>query len=443
VCYSTAVKGMSEGISNESSSQKELEEPESAAENGAKTERMLTVFDSPSEFFKRLVPMELWGFTLNEDPVSRMMESMKGTIKNWQPSDKMQYKMPDLKDKDTKMLRLIWNSRDSIESIPINLREVAKLTRKTTFAHFKKMLNKGRSMFLECRLLNPTLLESALKYEMIRAFKATESGPGLEEARKKHNKKKWNSLTTALSAKKKAKKTATTTTTSSRATTLLAGGTKKKVLDRANQSLSRDSIVRVDASSLVNATINNSVSVASKGRARAPAKDSTNTGQISNEESEESSLDDDDMLLDNLTAPVAKQPGRALGIKNNLLNTKTNSIANSSSWADDDNSGSEEEIEKENKLLVVRSPKKKRSRKIKEIKHADLFATLKQDTADRFPPIKSNDSTNGFDPPGIAWKSGAVRLLHVLVRLLSQIKESSALGGRLDVHSTGPNKSNP
>jgi len=77
----------------------------------------------------------------------------------------------------------------------------------------------------------------------------------------------------------------------------------------------------------------------------------------------------------------------------------------------------------------VRSPKKKRSRKIKEIKHIDLFATSKRNTADGFPPIKSNDSTNVYDPPGIAWKAGAVRLLHVLVRLLSQIKESSALGG--------------
>jgi len=341
---------MSEGISNESSSQKELEELESVTENGAKIERLLIVFDSPSEFFKRLVAMELWGFTLNEDPVSRVMESMKDTIKNWQPSDKMQYKMPDLKDEDTRMLRLIWNSRDSIESIPINLREVAKLTRKTTFAHFKKTLNKGRSMFLECRLLNPTMLESALKYEMIRAFKATESGPELEEARKKCNKKKLKSLTTASNAKKKAEKTTTitTTTTSSRATTLSAGGTKKKVSDRANQSLSRNPIVRVDASSLVNAAINNSVLVASKGRAHAPAKNNTNTMRISIEENEESSLDDDDMLLDNLTAPVAKQLGRVLGVKNNLLNTKTNSKANSCSWADDDTSGTEEEIEKEN-----------------------------------------------------------------------------------------------
>jgi len=249
---------MSEGISNE--------ELEKVTKNGAKIERMLTVFDSPSEFFKRLVAMELWGFTLNEDPVSRVMESMKDTIKNWQPSDKMQCKMPDLTDEDTRMLRLIWNSRDSIESIPINLREVAKLTRKTTFTHFKKTLNKGRSMFLECRLLNPTMLESALKYEMIRAFKATESGPELEEARGKYNKKKLKSLTTALNAKKKAEKTTTTTTTtSSRATTLSAGGTKKKVSARANQSLSRNPIVRVDASSLVNAAINNSVLVASKG----------------------------------------------------------------------------------------------------------------------------------------------------------------------------------
>jgi len=93
------VEFTSEGPSNNSSSHKEAEElHELMMENSAKIKHVMIAFDSPSEFMKRLVTMELWGLTLNKEPVTRVMESTKDAIKNWKPPDKIVYKTPDLKE---------------------------------------------------------------------------------------------------------------------------------------------------------------------------------------------------------------------------------------------------------------------------------------------------------------------------------------------------------
>jgi len=125
-----------------------------STENKALVARLLAVYDSPSEFMKCICAVELWGISMSKDPVARVMASCKDIIATWNPTDKKAKvnlpKVPDLTRDDTHFVRWIWNNRDQAELLPNHLREVAKFARKLSFENYRIILNRDRTMLLEC-----------------------------------------------------------------------------------------------------------------------------------------------------------------------------------------------------------------------------------------------------------------------------------------------------
>jgi len=214
-------------------------------ENKAVMARHLAIFNSPSEFMKCMVAIELWGMAMNKDAVAYAIEISKDEIeswdmKAWKPKQNNLPKVPELLVEDAQMLRLIWKSRNRAESTPRHLRETATTARKTSFENFKKILNRGRSMIADCGCLNPTLPESAIKDELTCAFKATETGPELEEARKSHNEKKVERLKEKVrQTNRKAKKNFQSSSDTNKATAIKKVTASKKLTSDKKPSSSK------------------------------------------------------------------------------------------------------------------------------------------------------------------------------------------------------------